>query len=293
MRGKASHPLLHNGKESVPPALPLRICSFESRRAEDMASLIRRHGGEPTVVPSMREIPLEDNAEAIEFGAQLLAGEVDVFIFMTGVGAKALLDLLETRYSRESVHAALADCQIVVRGPKPVVVLRARKIRIDHRAAEPNTWREIVDVLRENDLIDGRTIAVQEYGQPNDELLRALTESGANVLTVPIYRWDLPEDCGELERAIERTIAGEFDVLMFTSAQQIANVLQVAGRMGRSDEFRKAAGKLLIASIGPTCSEAIQQAGLRVGVEASPTKMGRLVAQTVAVAGETSADGRG
>ena len=46
----------------------LRVVSFESRRSEQMADLIRRNGGEAIVAPSMREIPLEDNKEALEFG---------------------------------------------------------------------------------------------------------------------------------------------------------------------------------------------------------------------------------
>lgn len=36
----------------------LKIVSFESRRAREMAELIRRYGGEPIIAPSMREIPL-------------------------------------------------------------------------------------------------------------------------------------------------------------------------------------------------------------------------------------------
>ena len=44
----------------------LRVVSFESRRAKEMAELIRRYGGEPIVAPSMREVPLSENRAAIE-----------------------------------------------------------------------------------------------------------------------------------------------------------------------------------------------------------------------------------
>ena len=36
-----------------------KVVSFESRRAKEMAELIRRYGGEPLVAPSMREIAAE------------------------------------------------------------------------------------------------------------------------------------------------------------------------------------------------------------------------------------------
>jgi len=262
----------------------LRVCSFESRRADDMASLIRRHKGVPTVVPSMREIPLDENTSALSFGETLLAGEVDAVVFLTGVGADALLNLLESRFGWENVSRALKQCQIVVRGPKPVSVLRKREVRIDHRAAEPNTWREVVDVISSANLANGKRIAIQEYGQPNSQLQRELERLGAEVTSVPIYRWALPEDCAPLAEAVHKTIAGEFDVLLFTSAQQVVNVVTVAEREGAKQPWLEATHQLVVGSIGPTCREALTSAGLNVDVEASPTKMGRLVTQTLAQA---------
>jgi uroporphyrinogen-III synthase len=35
--------------------------AFESRRAQEMATLISTYGGIPIVVPSIRETPLEEN----------------------------------------------------------------------------------------------------------------------------------------------------------------------------------------------------------------------------------------
>src|SRR6266849_6802297 len=65
----------------------LRVVSFESRRAAEMAELIRNYGGEPIQAPAMREVPLTDQREALavagkrvavqEYGArneELLAG---------------------------------------------------------------------------------------------------------------------------------------------------------------------------------------------------------------------------
>lgn len=269
---------------AVPVSQPLRVCSFESRRADDMRSLIERHGGVATVVPSMREIPLAHNESAVAFGRELLAGEVDVFVFLTGVGAAALLDLLDSRFGPDEIRDALRSCKTVVRGPKPVPVLRERGIPIDFRAAEPNTWREVVDTIRSSGLAAGKTIAIQEYGEVNVELKAALESLNANVVSVPIYRWDLPEDISDLESAVNRTIEGEFDALLFTSAQQVVNVARVATSAGRLDAWKAAANRTVIGSIGPTCSEAIRRNGLHVTHEANPTKMGQLVSQTVAVA---------
>jgi uroporphyrinogen-III synthase len=255
----------------------LRVCSFESRRADEMRSLIERQGGVATVAPSLREVPLDVNTAAFEFAEARFGGRIDAVIFMTGVGARTLLETLQPRYPQAGFFAALDRCEVIVRGPKPTAVLREWKVRIDHRAPEPNTWRELLAVLDAEHPVAGKRVAVQEYGQPNREFYDALRERGADVTAVPVYRWALPEDTGPLVSAIRATIEGGHDVLMFTSAYQLHNVLEVAESVGLRDEWLRAAGQCVLASIGPTTSDALAEAGLPVHLEASPPKMGQLV----------------
>lgn len=256
---------------------PIRVCSFESRRAPEMRSLIERSGAIPTLVPSMREIPLADNRAALEFADQLLAGHIDVVIFLTGVGARILLQSVETKHDRAAFLKRLDGITTIVRGPKPFAVLREWNIHIDHRAPEPNTWRELVTMI-ENELdLAGRNVAVQEYGKSNEEFYLELDRLGAKVLRVPVYQWALPDDVEPLKQSVRDVISGKFDLLLFTSAQQIFNVLEVAESLGHRDEWIAAASKCAIGSIGPTASETLHEVGLPVDFEASPPKMGQLV----------------
>src|SRR5436190_6316697 len=163
--------------------MPLRVCSFESRRQDEMASLIRRAGGEPTIAASMREAPLERQEPVFEFWKRLTAGEIDLVILMTGVGTQAIFDVLTTRISRNDVIAEMNRQPVCIRGPKPAVVLKNWTVRIDHRAPEPNTWREVLTVLESDNVsLSGRTVAVQEYGKPSLELYEALRSRGATVI---------------------------------------------------------------------------------------------------------------
>lgn len=253
------------------------VCAFESRKAEEIRSLIERHGGVATVAPSMREIPLDENPAAFAFGAELLAGRVDILLLLTGVGTRALMDVLETKNSREEILAALGKCCLVVRGPKPAAVLREWKLRIDHQVPEPNTWRDLLTLLDERVPVPGKTVAVQEYGQPNSELYAGLTERGAHVVAVPVYRWALPEDIAPLRSAVRATIDGHFDVLLITSAQQVHHILQVAEADGLKDAWLAAARRCVIASIGPTASETLVSLGLPPNLEPEHPKMGHLV----------------
>lgn len=263
-----------------------------------MRSLIERHGGAATIAASMREVPLENNTAVFEFLDRLLAGEFAAVIFMTGVGARALLEVVESKLDRAKFFEALQRCCVIVRGPKPTAVLREWGVRIDHRAPEPNTWRELLSVIdgglnfpaaisattssAEQSLRD-RTVAIQEYGLPSAELYSALADRGASVLPVPVYRWELPTDTAPLEAAIRSAVAGEFDVLLFTSAQQIRNVLEIAERLGLRESFLAATQRCRIGSIGPTCSEALREAGLHIDLEPSHPHMGHLVRETLAM----------
>lgn len=277
-----------------PSSAPLFfVCSFESRKQDEMRSLIERHGGQATIAPSLREVPLESNTAVFEFLRRLESNEIEAVIFMTGVGAKTLLDVVVTREERGRFFDQLQRCCLIVRGPKPTAVLREWGVRIDHRAPEPNTWKELLQVMDSGLMfpmhgmgssVAGKTIAIQEYGLPSFELQAALRERGANVVSVPVYRWELPLDTGPLEGAIQSTIAGLFRVLLFTSAQQIRNVLDVSERLGIRNEFLNATARVVVGSIGPTCSEALREVGLHVDLQPSHPHMGHLVKETLAYA---------
>src|SRR5262250_2245304 len=137
-----------------------RVVSFESRRSAEMAELIRNDAGEPIQAPSMREVPLPDQHEALVFGESLLAGELDVLILLTGVGTRLLIATLSTQWPREDVVAALGRLTLVCRGPKPIAALKEVGLVPSLAVPEPNTWR---DLLSEVDLklaVAGKRVAV-------------------------------------------------------------------------------------------------------------------------------------
>lgn len=242
-----------------------------------MRALLERQGAVVTMAPSMREVPLDQNPEAFAFAEQLFAGRIDVILLLTGVGTKALAETLDTRYERPAFLDALQKCTIIVRGPKPAAVLREWRVRIDHQVPEPNTWRELLALLDEKVPVAGKTVAVQEYGQPNPELYEGLAQRQARVVPVPVYRWSLPEDVAPLLAAIRATIAGEFEIVMFTSAHQLRNVLAAAESAGLREAWLAAANRCVVASIGPTASETLEGAGLKPDIEPEHPKMGHMV----------------
>jgi len=75
----------------------LTVVSFENRKGKEIATLIANQHGIPLVAPAMREIPLEQNPAAFTFAEELLAGRLNAVIFMTGVGARTLMEVLTMR----------------------------------------------------------------------------------------------------------------------------------------------------------------------------------------------------
>jgi uroporphyrinogen-III synthase len=258
----------------------LRVLALESRRATEIATLIRTFGGEARVAPSLREVPLETNTEALEFAAALMLGEFDLVVFLTGVGARALMKVVEAACPRDAFAAALARTKVAARGPKPVAVLRELQVPVWVTAPEPNTWRELIASLdgRAAELpLSGARVAVQEYGVSNVELLNALRARGAQVTPVPVYQWTLPEDVQPLQDAVTALTQGKVEIVILTSGVQLAHLFQVAGSMGLDAPLLRALQRTVLASIGPTTSEEIARRGLIPDLEASHPKMGVLV----------------
>jgi uroporphyrinogen-III synthase len=255
----------------------LRVVSFEARMAGPMADLIRKQGGEVVEAPALREVPIGDNPQAIAFADALIAGEFDLVIFLTGVGTRYLTREIETKYPREEWVAALKRAKVAIRGPKPVAPLREIGARIDLQAPEPNTWRDLLNALDANLPVTGLRVALQEYGQPNLELIEGLEARGATVTRVPVYNWALPDDLGPLWNAIDQILEGRVGAVVFTSAQQVVHLLQVAASLGQEADLRIAlARSVIVASIGPTTTETLKAQGLPVDIEPEHPKMGHL-----------------
>ena len=255
-----------------------RWISLESRRSRELAALLSRAGLAAIEAPSMQEVPLADQTEALAFCETLVAGDYELLVLLTGVGFRKLLEVGETRYGRDQLRQALLKHPIACRGPKPVAVLKELGIKPSLVAPEPNTYRELLDALDAWQPVKDMRIVVQEYGVPNAVLAEALRQRGAHVSSVSIYAWALPDDLGPLRAAVARLCAGEVEGVAFTSQQQLHHLLQIAAEDGKRDEVHRAMVEdCLVASIGPITTEALQAHGIPVDLEPQHPKMGHLV----------------
>jgi uroporphyrinogen-III synthase len=268
----------------------LRVVSFESRRATEIAELIRRQGGDSFVAPSMREASLENNSAAFVFAERLFRGEFDMMIFLTGVGTRALDKVLASRFESGRFAEALRKITVVARGPKPLAALREMQVPVAVAVPEPNTWRELLEATAGR---PERLIAVQEYGKSNQELLAALRDRGAEVTPVRVYQWDLPEDTQPLREAIRRIVEGQVDVAVFTTSIQVSHLFQLAAEASLGESLRDAFQRIAIASIGPSTTETLEDFGLIPDITPTHPKMGFLIKETAEQAADVLERKRG
>ncbi|MCS6317156.1 MAG: uroporphyrinogen-III synthase [Nitrospira sp.] len=195
-------------------------------------------------------------------------------------GTTTLFNILHSRHSQDRIKSALKETVLIARGPKPVAALKALGLHPTLTVPEPNTWADVISTLDAHRPVKGLRVAVQEYGLPNRDLLEALTQRGAHVVPVPVYRWALPEDTAPLKQILGEIVAGQVHVMLVTNAAQIDHGMQVVEQEGQSAQFKQACKGLVIASIGPTASERLRHHGLSVDLEPSHGKMGILVKET-------------
>jgi uroporphyrinogen-III synthase len=266
----------------------LRVLSLESRRAKEVEKLIRTYGGEPFVVPAMREVKLESNKQALDFAAKLLSGEVDVLLFLTGVGVRALLETVETKYDREQFLNALRAVRIVTRGPKPEQVLRELKVKTTASAPEPSTSHEVLATMDRTFGEELKTlrVAIQEYGASNPELLAELTQRTGEVIKVPVYQWALPHDLKPLRECVHGIANADIDVVLFTTAVQVIHLMMVAQQMNSIPALMRGLRSVVVISIGPTTTAEMLHYGITPDFEPSRPKLGFLINEAARYSGD-------
>ena len=256
----------------------LQVISFESRLKHETTSLLEKHGARVIAAPALREVPLSEIPEAKAFAEAVCEGAIDVLVLLTGVGASLLLKAACNYRPRAELVLGLSKLTLVCRGPKPSGALKPFGLRPTFSVPEPNTWREVLRKLDNEWPVAGRRVWIQEYGTRNLELIHALSTRGAEVRSLHVYNWTLPEDTAPLKAAILKIVRVQAHVALFTTALQIDHVLSVAQEIGLAAAVRRAlSSEIVVASVGPITSEALERQGITTDITPGHPKLGHLI----------------
>ncbi|MFE6687511.1 uroporphyrinogen-III synthase [Streptomyces sp. NPDC057743] len=234
-----------------------------ARRREELVALLTRRGARVVEAPALRILPLEDDLALRRATQQCLAKPLDYVVATTGVGWRGWMSAADGWGRGAELAAVCRDAVVLTRGPKATGAVRASGVD-ESWSPDTEATDELLTWLLARPL-DGRRIAVQEHGLPLDHFAAALRERGAEVISVPVYRWAPPEDPGPVRRLVEQTARREIHALTFTSAPAIAAFLATATADGLHEQVVAALRTDVLAiCVGPVCARPLLDAGLPV-----------------------------
>jgi uroporphyrinogen-III synthase len=251
----------------------LRVAVTGERRAEEQAALVRALGGVPFVCPTAR-VAWEDDTDAPRTWLDTLAGGVDDAVFMTGMGATRLLEHAERLGRLDEAVARLQRARVVVRGSKALPVLRRQGVQVD-MAPQPPTSEGILAAL--GDALRGRSMLLQLAGPEPTPLSDGLRRRGADVTAVCIYRYPADRVDHDADRLVEAILAGDLDVVTFTSAPAVDGLVAASSRLGSWDAVRRRLDAMVVAAVGPVTADALAGNGVTVHVEPEEPRMGPMM----------------
>ncbi|MFW0784190.1 uroporphyrinogen-III synthase [Gordonia sp. CPCC 206044] len=224
-------------------ALPLAgftIGITAARRAEEFAALLARRGAEVMAAPTIRILPLVDDTELEQVTEAIIADPPDLMVATTGIGFRGWVEAVDGWGRAEALLGALGKSRLIARGPKAKGAIRAAGLR-EEWSPESESSSEVLDRLLEEG-VEGVRIAVQLHGattewEPLPDFCAVLRAAGADVLPVPVYRWNMHPDVDRIDKMIAAVIRADLDAITFTSAPAAASILTRAKELGKLSQF--------------------------------------------------------
>ena len=269
------------GTEAPLPLAGYTVAVTAARRREELGALLARRGARVVYAPAIRIVPLADDADLVAATREVLAQPVDLVVATTGVGFRGWLEAADAWDLPLVEH--LRDARVLARGPKARGAIRGGGL-VDAWSPASESSAEVLEHLLSGaeGPLQGRRIAVQLHGDPLPDFVSALRATGAEVLTVPVYRWVLPEDVAPVRRLVATIVAGGVDAVTFTSAPAAASLLTVADELGlRDDVVAALKGRVLAIAVGPVTAGPLDTAGIP-SFQPERARLGALVREVVA-----------
>lgn len=217
------------------PLTGFRVAVTSARRADELATLLRRRGATVTSAAAIEMVPLPDDDELQRNTQALIDSPPDIVIATTAIGFRGWVAAADGWGVANELTEALSRARLVSRGPKATGALRAAGLP-EEWSPDSESSRELLHYLVEGG-ISGARIAVQLHGATEDwdpfpEFLDELSAAGAEVVPIRVYRWHPAPRDGEFDQLVAAIAEEKFDAVSFTSAPAVASVLLRATEMG-------------------------------------------------------------
>ncbi|MFD3410953.1 uroporphyrinogen-III synthase [Streptomyces cyaneofuscatus] len=246
-----------------------------ARRAEELATLLKRRGAAVQHAPALRIVPLADDSELLDATKELIDHAPDVVVATTAIGFRGWVEAADGWGIGDALLERLRGVELLARGPKVKGAVRAAGLT-EAWSPGSESMAEVLDRLL-GEGVEGRRIALQLHGEPLPGFIESLQAAGAEVVSVPVYRWMPPQDISPLDRMLDATAARALDAVTFTSAPAAASFLGRAEVRGLLPEILGALrDDVLAACVGPVTALPLQARGIPT-VQPERFRLGPLV----------------
>lgn len=248
------------------PLLGFTVAVTAARRADELTTLLERRGAAVLAAAAIAMVPLSDDDRLRAATDELLATPPDLLVATTGIGFRGWLEAAEGWGVAEDLLTALGSGRIISRGPKATGALRAAGLR-EEWSPPSESSAEVLSHLSGTDLT-GQRVAVQLHGATDDwdpvpGLLDGLRDLGAEIVAVPVYRWQQPDDLTGLDRIVEAIATADVDAVTFTSAPAVASLLERAAELGLDGALHAAlSGPVVPYCVGPVTASPLERVGI-------------------------------
>jgi uroporphyrinogen-III synthase len=243
------------------------------RRWEEQAGLLERRGARVLHGPSIDTRPVELD-EGLERAIDVvIADPPELVVLHTALGTRGWLAAADALGRGDQLLAVLQAATVYARGPKAVGAATTAGFDVEW-SAPSETSGEIVAHLRALG-VDGRRIAVQRDGAPVPFLADALVAAGAEVVDVPVYRWQPPADPTKAVRLAEAVVDHRVDAVTFTSRPALECFLELTAEV--DGVVAALNGPVAAVCVGPVCGAAARAAGIAEVVEPNRGRLGAMV----------------
>jgi uroporphyrinogen III methyltransferase/synthase len=221
-------------------------------QAAGVASRLVQLGAEPVLMPTIEILPPE-SFEAVDVVLDRI-GDYDWIVFTSANGVAGLLGRL---WDRGDDLRRLRDCRLAAIGPATGEALAEYRLRAD---VVPEAYRAEELGAALSGLVDGARVLWARASRGRDVLCELLREAGASLEEVVVYRNEDVEAFSS--ETLARLAGGTLDWIGLSSPSIARGVARLTA------DRQVSLGSTRLASISPVTSQAAEEAGLDVAVEA-------------------------
>ncbi len=233
-------------------------------QAAPLVAALERAGAEAIHVPMLHFEPADDPAELDACLARL--PDYDALLLTSANAARFFGDRAAVRGTSLGELRGMVLCV----GPSTAVAARAAGLRVDRTPEGRRDAQGLLEEVTRTIAPAGKRFCVPCSQIADGALAEGLAAAGAQVDTPIAYHTLPPVPGGPTAEALcARLVRGGVDVATFTSPSAVRNCLGLLDA-----EARQALGRCVVAAIGPTTAQALQDEGLtpdvlpeRAGVE--------------------------